>query len=134
LVKQLASYEDIALKLIKEKGGYILQKDLWKELKLDSREGSRLVARLVKRGLVRREEVTINGRKTFKLILVRDNNSNTLSVKISLRSVLSIPCTTCPIIDKCGVGNFYEPSTCALMDSWVYKIAVSRRGAVTLSS
>jgi DNA-binding Lrp family transcriptional regulator len=134
LVKQLASYEDIALKLIKENGGYMLQKDLWKELKLDSREGSRLVARLVKKGLIKREEVTINGRKTFKLILARDSNSNTLSVRISLRSVLNIPCTTCPIIDKCGVGNFYEPSTCALMDSWVYKIASSRRGSLTLTS
>lgn len=131
MVKQLASYEDVALKLIRENGGYMLQKDLWKKLKLDSREGSRLVARLVKRGLIKREEVTVNGRKTFKLILARSNNSDELLVRVSLRSILNIPCTTCPIIDRCGVGNFYEPSTCALMDSWVSKIASSRKLAAS---
>ncbi len=125
MVKQLASYEDLALKLIKESGGRILQKDLWKKLKLDSREGSRLVARLVKRGLIKREEVIVNGRKTFRLILA-ETNSSKLLVKVSLRELLDIPCTTCPVIDQCGVGNFYEPGTCALMDSWVYRIANSR--------
>ena len=120
-MKQLASYEDVALRLIRENGGQMLQKDLWKKLKLDSREGSRLVARLVKKGLVKREEVVVDGRKTFRLILAKTNSSGLL-VRVSLGGVLGIPCTTCPVIDQCGVGNFYDPSTCSLMDSWVSKL------------
>ncbi len=124
MVKQLANYEDIALRLIRENGGQILQKDLWKKLNLDSREGSRLVAKLVKKGLIKREEVTINGRKTFKLTLTK-TNSNKLLIKVSLKEILEIPCTTCPVIEQCGIGNFYEPNTCALMDSWIYKLLTS---------
>lgn len=123
MVKQLASYEDKAIELIKKNGGVIIQSDLWKKLKLDSREGSRLVMRLVKKGLVKREEITVNGRKTYKLYLTKSNNEGNFSLKVSLASILDIPCATCPVIDQCGLGYFYEPSSCVLMDSWVSKIA-----------
>jgi len=126
LVKQLASYEDVALDLIRKNGGVMIQSELWKKLKLDSREGSRLVARLVKKGLVKREEVTVNGRKTYKLFIVSSGNSGDLLVKVGLESVIDIPCTTCPVIDQCGPGNFYEPGSCALMDSWVAKLVNSK--------
>lgn len=130
MVKQLANYEDVALDLIKKNGGVMIQSELWKKLKLDSREGSRLVARLVKKGLIRREEVTINGRRTYRLHLVNTGNSGGLIVKVNLGSIMGIPCTTCPMIDQCGSGNFYEPSTCALMDSWIAKLVNSKEEVV----
>ncbi|MDM7275902.1 MAG: MarR family transcriptional regulator [Thermoprotei archaeon] len=120
MVKQLANMENDALKLIRDNGGIMLQSDLWKKLKLDSREGSRLVARLVKRGLIKREETLVNGRKTYKLYITESNKKNP-PIVISLNSVLNIPCITCIYIDQCSPGNFYEPGTCLWLDNWIKK-------------
>ncbi|MEN2999019.1 MAG: Lrp/AsnC family transcriptional regulator [Acidilobaceae archaeon] len=116
-MRQLEAYEEKAIQLIRSKGS-ILQSELWKSLKLDSREGSRLVQRLIKRGLVGREEVTMNGRRTFRLIIVQ-KNSKEGSVLVSLESIMDLPCTVCPYIDQCEPGNSVEPATCALMDNWL---------------
>ena len=50
-----------------EKG--MLQSDLWKKLKLNSRDGSRLALRLERRGLISREKILQKGRWTYKLII-----------------------------------------------------------------
>lgn len=49
----------------------ILQSQLWKELNLTSRDGSRLAIRLEKRGMIRREKVLENGRWTYRLYPIR---------------------------------------------------------------
>jgi len=119
LVKQIGDLEKAALALIKERNGSILQSDLWKELGLDSREGSRLVIRLVKKGLVKRETVSINGRKTYRLFVVDQTKTAQPRLIVGIKSILDIPCTTCPYIDQCGPGNFYDPATCAWLDTWL---------------
>jgi len=119
LVKQIGELEKVALELIRERNGSILQSDLWKELGLDSREGSRLVIRLVKKGLVRRETVSINGRKTYRLFVVEQRTPSIARIVVNLNNILDIPCTTCPFIDQCGPGNFYDPRTCTWLDAWL---------------
>lgn len=119
MARQVGDLEKAALDLIKQRNGSILQSDLWKELGLDSREGSRLVIRLVKKGLVRRETVSINGRKTYRLFVVEQTARTAPSVVVDLKTVMDIPCTTCPYISQCGPGNFYDPATCAWLDSWL---------------
>lgn len=125
LVKQLESYESKALGLIKSNGGVMYQSELWKKLELDSREGSRLVQRLLKKGLIRREKVLVNGRKTFKLYIVESNSRDPV-LHVSIESILGIPCTVCPYIDQCELGGFYEPMTCILLDSWIDKMLASK--------
>ncbi|MCE4602362.1 MAG: Lrp/AsnC family transcriptional regulator [Desulfurococcales archaeon] len=121
MARQIGDLEKAALDLIRSRNGSILQSDLWKELGLDSREGSRLVIRLVKKGLVKRETVSINGRKTYRLFAVEQTAKTAPSLAVDLKTAMDVPCTTCPYIAQCGPGNFYDPATCAWLDSWLEK-------------
>ena len=102
--EMIADYED--------KG--ILQSDLWKKLKLNSRDGSRLALRLERRGLITREKILQKGRWTYKLIIEQ--------APIKLESLIDSPCLTCPVEQKCDFENAYpEPSPlhCQLIEDWV---------------
>ena len=95
-----------------EKG--MLQSDLWKKLKLNSRDGSRLALRLERRGLITREKMLQKGRWTYKLIIEQ--------APIKLESLVDSPCLTCPVEQKCDFENAYpEPSPlhCQLIEDWV---------------
>ena len=95
-----------------EKG--MLQSDLWKKLKLNSRDGSRLALRLERRGLISREKILQKGRWTYKLIIEQ--------APIKLESLVDSPCLTCPVEQKCDFENAYpEPSPlhCQLIEDWV---------------
>ena len=95
-----------------EKG--MLQSDLWKKLKLNSRDGSRLALRLERRGLISREKILQKGRWTYKLIIEQ--------APIKLESLINSPCLTCPVEQKCDFENVYpEPSPlhCQLIEDWV---------------
>ena len=95
-----------------EKG--MLQSDLWKKLKLNSRDGSRLALRLERRGLITREKILQKGRWTYKLIIEQ--------APIKLESLVNSPCLTCPVEQKCDPENAYpEPSPlhCQLIEDWV---------------
>ena len=95
-----------------EKG--MLQNDLWKKLKLNTRDGSRLALRLERRGLITREKILQKGRWTYKLIIEQ--------APIKLESLIDSPCLTCPVEQKCDPENAYpEPSPlhCQLIEDWV---------------
>ena len=92
----------------------MLQSDLWKKLKLNSRDGSRLALRLERRGLITREKILQKGRWTYKLIIEQ--------APIKLESLIDSPCLTCPVEQKCDSENAYpEPSPlhCQLIEDWV---------------
>ena len=92
----------------------MLQSDLWKKLKLNSRDGSRLALRLERRGLISREKILQKGRWTYKLIIEQ--------APIKLESLIDSPCLTCPVEQKCDFENAYpEPSPlhCQLIEDWV---------------
>ncbi len=92
----------------------VLQSELWKKLKLNSRDGSRLALRLERRGLISREKILQKGRWTYKLIIEQ--------APIKLESLIDSPCLTCPVEQKCDFENAYpEPSPlhCQLIENWV---------------
>jgi len=92
----------------------VLQSELWKKLKLNSRDGSRLALRLERRGLISREKILQKGRWTYKLIIEQ--------APIKLESLVDSPCLTCPVEQKCDFENAYpEPSPlhCQLIENWV---------------
>jgi len=123
--------EKEALKLIESSGKEgILQSQLIKMLGVDNRLGSKIVTRLVKRGLIKRDKVTVNGRMTYRLYLV-DRTTPSLNIIIDISSVLDIPCTTCPHRKDCGTGNLYEPATCPWLERWITRLIASRRGLAT---
>ena len=75
----------------------VLQSELWKKLKLNSRDGSRLALRLERRGLISREKILQKGRWTYKLIIEQ--------APIKLESLIDSPCLTCPVEQKCDFEN-----------------------------
>jgi len=64
---QITDTREEILKILEKKGA-VLQKDLWKELNIDSSKCSRILRKLEKEGLIRRVEVVVDGVKTFKII------------------------------------------------------------------
>ena len=92
----------------------MLQSEVWKRLKLTSRDGSRLSLRLERRGMITREKILQNGRWTYRLIIEQ--------MPISLESIQNAPCLTCPVEQKCNIDNMYpepSPKHCELIEEWV---------------
>ncbi|MCS7099051.1 MAG: hypothetical protein RMH84_05440 [Sulfolobales archaeon] len=115
------SFEDEVLKIIKEstkKSGGIVQSELWKILGIDSREGSKLVARLMRKGLLTRETVMYKGKKTY-ILRYADSTKIPLSISVSLNPVVEIPCFTCRQISRCSIGGYYDPTRCTLLTKYL---------------
>ena len=93
-----------------EAGGMI-QSELWKKLKLSSRDGSRLALKLERIGIISREKILEKGRWTYKLIIKK--------TPVSTQSIVDAPCLTCPVEQKCSLEGEISPRTCQLIEDWV---------------
>ncbi len=101
-------------KLVVEHGSDgVLQSELWKELTLTSRDGSRLAIRLERRGMIRREKILDEGRWTYKL--------TPLKMPVKIRSIEQAPCITCPYESKCSLSGVVSPLSCPWINEWVIK-------------
>ncbi len=84
---QLKDTKEEVLKILQERGA-VLQKDLWKELNIDSSKCSRILRKLEKEGLIRRVEVVVDGVKTFKIVLSGYEEEKEEKKEDDLKSVL----------------------------------------------
>ncbi len=108
--------EEKAIKLINTAGKEgILQQELWKKLEIDSREGSKLVLRLIKKGLVKKEAVTVDGKRTYKLY----SKKKPVDTIVDLRTLIEIPCFTCRFFKECGPGGVWNPVNCTILEEWL---------------
>jgi len=89
----------------------MLQSDLWKKLKLTSRDGSRLSLKLERMGTINRVKLLENDRWTYKLILKK--------TPISTQSIENAPCLVCTVEQKCSLEGEISPRTCQLIEDWV---------------
>ena len=89
----------------------ILQSELWKELDLTSRDGSRVAIRLERRSLIRREKILESGRWTYKLFAVK--------LPVDTTSIEQAPCLTCPVEHMCSLDGSYSPTSCNLIEDWL---------------
>jgi len=89
----------------------LFQSDLWKKLKVSSRDGSRLALRLERLGIISREKVLEKGRWTYKLVLEK--------TPVSTQSIEGAPCLTCPVEQKCSIDGEVSPRTCTWIEDWV---------------
>lgn len=71
----------------------ILQSDLWRRVKADSREGSRAILRLEKKGLIERKKELYEGRWTYRVFAKRRYST--------IDSIVEIPCSFCDIRENC---------------------------------
>ncbi|HUH99988.1 MAG TPA: MarR family winged helix-turn-helix transcriptional regulator [Nitrososphaerales archaeon] len=112
--EELVDLTSRVYKLVVERGkDGVLQSEIWKELGLTSRDGSRLAIRLEKRGMIRRVKVLDDGRWTYKLTPLR--------LPANISSMESAPCIVCPVESKCSVTTDINPLTCPLIGPWVIK-------------
>jgi hypothetical protein len=89
----------------------MLQSDLWKKLKLTSRDGSRLSIKLERRNIVKREKILENGRWTYKLRISK--------MPVNTQTIEAAPCLICPVEQKCSIDGEVSPKTCPLIEQWV---------------
>lgn len=89
----------------------IFQSDLWKKMKLTSRDGSRLALKLERQHMIKREKVLENGRWTYKLKIAH--------APVGTKSIEAAPCLICPVEQKCTLEGEISPRTCPLIEQWV---------------
>ena len=89
----------------------MFQSELWKKLKLTSRDGSRLALKLERMGTITREKLLEKDRWTYKLILKK--------TPISTQSIENAPCLVCPVEQKCSLDGEISPRSCQLIEDWV---------------
>ncbi|KUJ94338.1 MAG: Transcriptional repressor (CinR) [Archaeoglobus fulgidus] len=103
---QITDTREEILKILEERGA-VLQKDLWKELNIDSSKCSRILRKLEKEGLIKRVEVVVDGVKTFKIIPAGAEEEVEEEEELDLKAVLDRmeevagypPCFACTEID-----------------------------------
>jgi predicted transcriptional regulator len=112
LPQKNSSLEQKALKLVYDAGEKgILQSELWKELGVSSREGSRMAKKFDEKDKVVREKVLNEGRWTYKLFSKKE--------PVTLDSVKGCPCLICDEVDKCFRGGTRDPVYCMALTAWV---------------
>jgi DNA-binding MarR family transcriptional regulator len=97
--------------LAKRESNGMFQSELWKKLKLTSRDGSRLALKLERMGTIYREKILDKGRWTYKLILKK--------TPISTLSIENAPCLVCPVEQKCSLEGEISPRNCQFIEDWV---------------
>ena len=109
--EELVDLTSRVYKLVVETGkDGVLQSEIWKELGLTSRDGSRLAIRLERRGLIGRVKVLEDGRWTYKLTPLR--------FPTDMASIEKAPCIVCQYESKCSVDGEISPYVCPWIGHW----------------
>ena len=110
--EELVDLTSRVYKLVVERGrDGVLQSEIWKELGLTSRDGSRLAIRLERRGLIGRVKVLEEGRWTYKLTPLR--------FPTDMASIEKAPCIVCVFESKCSIDGQISPYVCSLIGPYV---------------
>jgi len=118
--EELVDLTSRVYKLVVERGrDGVLQSEIWKELGLTSRDGSRLAIRLERRGLIGRVKVLEEGRWTYKLTPLR--------FPTDMASIEKAPCIVCQYESKCSVDGEVSPYICPWLGPWVIEEARAAR-------
>lgn len=102
-----------------------MQSELWHILGIDSRDGGKLIARLMRKGLLIREPTTYKGKKTY-ILRYADNSRAPVTISVSLNPAIEVPCFTCRHISRCSIGGYYDPTRCPLLTR--YLLLMNARG------
>lgn len=125
--EELVDLTSRVYKLVVERGkDGVLQSEIWKELGLTSRDGSRLAIRLEKRGMIKRVKVLDDGRWTYKLTPLR--------LPANISSMESAPCIVCPVESKCSANSDVNPFSCPLIGPWVIREHQEAQQTVSVSA
>jgi DNA-binding MarR family transcriptional regulator len=110
--------EEKALEIIKSSPGGVLQSDLWKELKIDSRKCSRIIARLESEGRIKRIWETVKGTRTFRITYrpqAAEEEKKEADFGLLMAGGEVAPCIGCTY--EC------EPDYCPDLGNWIELLA-----------
>jgi hypothetical protein len=110
--------EEKAIALIKSRPRGVLQSELWKELDIDSRKCSRVVAKLEADGKVKRTWETVSGTRTYRLSYVETKKEAPKKVyrfDLIMAEDEVAPCVGCTY--EC------EPDYCPDLGEWIELLA-----------
>ncbi len=125
--EELVDLTSRVYKLVVERGrDGVLQSEIWKELGLTSRDGSRLAIRLERRGLIGRVKVLEDGRWTYKLTPLR--------FPTDMASIEKAPCIVCQYESKCSIDGEISPYICPWIGPWVVSEARTPSAQVASAS
>ena len=96
----------------------ILQSELWKKINADSREGSRTILRLEKKGLIERKKELHEGRWTYRVFA-----KHKLS---TIDSILEIPCAVCDLESRCSETSTVSPNNCKELTKWLIDLGKNK--------
>ena len=108
------SIEDKALDIIKSHSGGILQSELWKDLNIDSRKCSRVIAKLEAEGKIKRTWETIKGTRTYRISYLQQKKEapkKEVNFDLILAGESVAPCIGCTY--EC------EPDYCPDLGNWI---------------
>jgi hypothetical protein len=110
--------EEKALALIKTRPRGVLQSELWKDLEIDSRKCSRVVAKLEAEGKVKRTWETVSGTRTYRLSYVetkKEAPKKEYRFDLIMAEDQVAPCVGCTY--EC------EPDYCPDLGEWIELLA-----------
>ncbi len=105
--------EEDVLELIKSREDGILQSEIWKITNIDRRKCSRIVDKLMKKGLITREPEISNGSRTYRIRYVEKKGLNK-NFRLLIAGGKFSPCTGC--MTEC------LPEECPHLSEWVYSL------------
>jgi predicted transcriptional regulator len=112
--------EQDVLRIVMELGDMgILQSELWKKLTADSREGSRAILRLEKKGLIARKKELHEGRWTYRVFAKRRYST--------IESIVDIPCAFCDLVGSCPQSWIMNSNKCQNLTKWLLEQAASAK-------
>lgn len=105
--------EQDVLRIVMDRGNDgILQSELWREMKADSREGSRAILRLERKRLIERKRELHSGRWTYRVFARRKYSS--------INSIMDVPCSFCDIEARCAPAAAVNAARCDRMNTWIF--------------
>lgn len=99
------------------------QFELRKKLNLSNKTLTKVLKKLENEGIIKREKAYRSGRTTYRIIIVNQELAlRMLKAKTKepeLNDFTDIPCLSCPYVDSCFEGGYYEPTSCQWLWSWI---------------
>lgn len=89
----------------------ILQAELYRELEIPSKVGSKIMALLQSKELLRCIKVQQDGQWTYKYIAF-NTSSRTDTIE-------QAPCLSCPVEHMCSSDSNYSPQNCNYIEDWI---------------
>jgi len=110
--------EEKALALIKTRPNGVLQSDLWKDLDIDSRKCSRVIAKLEADGKIKRTWETVKGTRTYRISYMpqkKEAPKKEVDFSMIMAAGKVAPCIGCTY--EC------EPDYCPDLGNWIELLA-----------